>query len=367
MAKSWLQLSGLHGLGPAGIIKLLDRFGEPAQALQASYRDWLSAGLSEKQARAIEQKLPDVSADLEWLNQAGNHLITWHNQEYPPLLRDIASPPSILYVKGDPEVLKHPQLAMVGSRNPTRSGTQTAQAFARHFAQAGLAITSGMALGIDAACHKGALDVDGLTIAVAGTGLDRIYPARHRALAEEIINNGALVSEFPIGTRPQAENFPRRNRIISGLSLGTLVVEATQKSGSLISARYANEQGREVFAIPGSIHNPLAKGCHQLIRQGAKLVETATDVLEELAPLLSSVLNSPPERPITTTGQVPPIDEDQRKLLDAIDFEPTAIDSIIKRSGLTPESVSSMLLIMELNNLIASEPGGYYLRTQGDQ
>lgn len=366
MAKSWLQLSRLHGLGPAGIVKLLAFFDKPEKALQASRQEWLSAGLSNKQARAIEQKLPDVSADLEWLDVTGNHLVTLHDPNYPPLLRDIPSPPPILYVKGDPELLKHPQLAMVGSRNPTRSGIQTAQAFAHYFAGAGLAITSGMALGIDAASHKGALDADGLTIAVAGTGLDRIYPARHRALATEIANKGALVSEFPIGTHPQAENFPRRNRIISGLSMGTLVVEAAQKSGSLISARYANEQGREVFAIPGSIHNPLARGCHQLIREGAKLVETAEDVLEELAPLLSSVLNSTTEKLAETAEGTPLMDKDQRALLAAIDFEPTAIDSIIQRSGLTAESVSSMLLIMELNNFIASEPGGYYLRLQGD-
>lgn len=366
MAKSWLQLSRLHGLGPASIVKLLAFFGEPEKALQASYRDWLNAGLNNKQAHAIEQKLPDVSADLEWLNEAGNHLVTLHDPDYPPLLRDTPSPPPALYVKGDPALLRHPQLAMVGSRNPTRSGTQTAQDFARYFARAGLAITSGMALGIDAASHKGALDADGLTIAVAGTGLDRIYPARHRGLAKEIADKGALVSEFPVGTHPQAENFPRRNRIISGLSLGTLVVEAAQKSGSLISARYANEQGREVFAIPGSIHNPLARGCHQLIREGAKLVETVEDVLEELAPLLSSVLNSNIEKPAETAKSAPLMDKDQRMLLEAIDFEPTAIDSIIQRSGLTAESVSSMLLIMELNNFIASEPGGYYLRLQSD-
>jgi len=367
MAKSWLQLSRLYGLGPAGILKLLAFFGEPKKALQASRQDWLKAGLNNKQARAIEQDLPDVSADLEWLSETGSHLLTLHDPNYPPLLKGTSSPPPILYVKGDPELLKHPQLAMVGSRNPTRSGADTAQSFARHFAQAGLAITSGMALGIDAASHKGALDVDGLTIAVAGTGLDRVYPARHRALAKEIADKGALVSEFPIGTHPQAENFPRRNRIISGLSLGTLVVEAAQKSGSLISARYANEQGREVFAIPGSIHNPLARGCHQLIKEGAKLVETAEDVLEELAPLLSSVLNSTTVRSAETPENRPVMDKEQRDLLDAIDYEPTAIDIIIQRSGLTAESVSSMLLIMELNNFIASEPGGYYLRLQGDQ
>jgi DNA processing protein len=362
MASDWLILARLPDIGPAAFQKLLKHFGSPSAALRANEQDWLKAGLTTSQAKqALRTTIPDISADLAWLEQPDHYLITFQDPRYPENLRRIASPPPLLFLKGNPDILTHPQLAMVGSRNPTRAGAQTAREFASHLAGMGLCITSGLALGIDAASHEGALAAHGLTIAVAGTGLDRVYPARHRGLAARICENGALVSEFPITTPPQAENFPRRNRIISGLSLGTLVVEAARQSGSLISARYALEQGREVFAIPGSIHNPLARGCHQLIRQGAKLVESAADIVEELGPQLTALLAAPISSEASMEIAID-ISAEQRQLLETIGFEPTGIDHIIQESGLTAESVSSMLLIMELNNWIASEPGGYYQR-----
>jgi DNA processing protein len=246
---------------------------------------------------------------------------------------------------------------MVGSRNPSITGRETAHDFARTLAAAGMVITSGLAQGIDTACHQGTLDGGGQTIAVAGTGLDRVYPASNRELAHAIIEaGGALISEFPPGTLPHAGNFPRRNRIISGLSLGTLVVEAALRSGSLITARLAAEQGREVFAIPGSIHNPLARGCHQLIRQGAKLVESAADVLEELAPQLYAALAEMPEESAPASSE---LDEEYQALLACIGHETTPVDRLVERSGLTAEAVSSMLLILELQGFVESAAGGY--------
>jgi DNA processing protein len=295
-----------------------------------------------------------------WLAAPGNHLLRLDDPRYPDLLRQIPDPPPVLYVRGDPAALGNLQLAIVGSRNPTRGGLENARAFAAHLAGAGLTITSGLALGIDAAAHEGALAAGGTTIAVTGTGLDRVYPARHRELAHRIAGQGALVSEFPPGTPPRPAHFPQRNRIISGLSLGTLVVEAARRSGSLVTARHALEQGREVFAIPGSIHNPLARGCHALIRQGAKLVETADDILEELGALAVAVTAdaTAPDAP-AGAGE---LDPEYRRLLDALGHDPLPIDELVARSGLTAESVSSMLLILELQGYVAPEAGGRYAR-----
>lgn len=271
---------------------------------------------------------------------------------------EISDPPPLLFVIGNPDLLQQSQLAMVGSRNPSVDGRENAQAFARELVNQGLVITSGLALGIDAAAHQGALAGDGLTIAVTGTGLDRVYPARHRALAKEIAARGALVSEFPIGTPALAENFPRRNRIISGLSLGTLVVEAAPQSGSLITARLAAEQGREVFAIPGSIHNPLARGCHQLIRQGAKLVESVADILEEIHVTYAPKASVTQDNSQTT----PDLDDNSLILWSNLGSAPTSVDTLVSRSQLTTEQVSSILLIMELQGWVTSAPGGMYLR-----
>ncbi len=313
----WLALCQAPGAGSATIRRLLDSFAMPADVLKASSGQLRQLGL--KQAAIDALRKPNeqsITRDLQWAEKADNHIITCHDPAYPVLLLELPDPPLLLYVHGSVSLLSEPQLAIVGSRNPSSSGEQTAIDFARHLAAAGLVITSGLALGIDAASHRGALDVDAPTIAVMGTGLDRVYPARHRDLARQIAEQGSLVSEFPIGTPPKPENFPQRNRIISGLSLGTLVVEAAIRSGSLISARYAMEQGREVFAIPGSIHNPLARGCHHLIRQGAKLVETAEDVIDELGSLAGAC--TPPGLPAETAGSPQQLGEEYQQLLDAV-------------------------------------------------
>ena len=300
-----------------------------------------------------------VEQDLAWLEQPRNHLLRLDDPRYPSLLRQIPYPPPLLFVHGDPDCLRLPQLAIVGTRNPTPLGRETAQRFAAHLAEFGLLITSGLALGIDAAAHQGALAGGGRTIAVMGTSLDRVYPAQHRDLAHAIAERGALVSEFPVGTSPAAGNFPQRNRLISGLALGVLVVEAAAQSGSLITARLANEQGREVFAIPGSIHNPLAKGCHALIRQGAKLVETADDILEELGTLAATTREV--VFPVAAASSEA-LDEEYRQLLVAMGDEPVSIDLLVDRCGLTAEALSSMLLILELQGYAAAIPGGLYSR-----
>ena len=263
----WLTLYHTPGIGAVTFHRLLERFGKPDRILQASPARLQACGLDQQTISSLQHPAREgIDRDLEWLERPGNRILTCQESDYPPLLLQIPDPPPLLYVHGDCKALSRMQLAMVGSRNPTESGRRTANEFARYLSLAGLTITSGLALGIDAASHEGALQAGKTTIAVMGTGLDRVYPSSHRKLAHRIAAQGTLVSEFPTGTAPRPENFPRRNRIITGLSLGVLVVEAAVHSGSLISARCAAEQGREVFAIPGSIHNPLARGCHGLIR-----------------------------------------------------------------------------------------------------
>jgi len=359
--RAWLALMRAPALGPAAFLRLrtagVDLVGmvgtrdlPPGAGLGADLRGYLTA--------------PDwagVDRDLEWLGQPGHHLVTIDDPDYPPLLRELADPPLALFVRGAPAVLALPQLAIVGSRNPTEGGRRTAHAFAAELGAAGLAITSGLALGIDGAAHEGALAGQGVTLAVAGTGLDRLYPARHRGLAERIVERGALISELPLGAPPLPAHFPRRNRIVSGLAAGTLVVEASLRSGSLITARLAAEQGREVFAIPGSIHNPLARGCHRLIRQGAKLVETAGDVLEELGPLLGVVDNAPrPEadRPAS-------LGSGQRRLLELMGFDPVSPDELAARGGLAVAEVAGTLLLLELGGWVSCVAGGRYCRLGG--
>ena len=280
-----LRLHRLPELGPKRFHVLIEAFGCASKALSAPASAWRSLGLPavSAEARRSPQVRDGASEALAWLARPAQHLLMWDQPDYPALLAQIDDAPPLLFVAGDPGILEKPQLAMVGSRRASRPGMDTAAAFSRSLASAGFVITSGLAVGIDGAAHQAALDVGGHTIGVLGTGLENFYPQRHCRLAAAMIAQGsAVVSEFPLDAAPQAANFPRRNRIISGLSLGVLVVEASMASGSLITARLAAEQGREVYAIPGSIHHPAAKGCHQLIRDGAVLVETIEHILEGL-------------------------------------------------------------------------------------
>ena len=341
--------------------RLLARFGTPEAALNSPGSGFTGLDLPADSIEGLRNPpWAEVEQDLRWLEQPGNSLLCLNDPRYPTLLHEIATPPPVLFVRGDVQLLERPQLAVVGTRNPTTSGRRTAREFAAHLTEAGLVITSGLALGIDAEAHLGALQ-SGHTVAVMGTGLDRLYPARHRDLAHRIAEQGVLISELPPGTPPNAENFPRRNRVISGLSLGTLVVEAANQSGSLITARLAGEQGREVFAIPGSIHNPMARGCHALIRQGAKLVETSADILEELGALAATLGTATPPTATTPAASPEALDPEYRSLLITLGEQPMAIDTLVERSGLTAEAVSSMLLIMELQGYVASA-GGLYTR-----
>lgn len=358
-AACWIALQRVPGLGPVTLSRLLEQYNTPEQILHNASR---LSGLSDSVQDGIRN--PDwdrVEADMAWLEADNRYLITIDDPQYPALLREIADPPPILYVQGDVALLSEWQLAIVGSRNPTASGKNTAFDFARYLAQGGITITSGLANGIDGAAHQGALAAGGKTIAVVATGLDRVYPAKHRELAHQIVDSGAIVSEFPLGTQPRPELFPRRNRIISGLSLGTLIVEAALKSGSLITARMAMEQAREVFAIPGSIHNPLSRGCHQLIREGAKLVETADDILEELGALAGVNAAEPEQQADETLSHQK--DGDYQILFEHLGFDPISVDKLIQNSGLTADVVSSMLLLLELEGEVESLPGGRYVRT----
>lgn len=360
--EAWLRVSQASGIGSRTFQKLLSRFGSPEAVLGAPASELKAAGLTQKIIEALARTDAEaIQPSLDWLDHPDHHLLTLDSPDYPVLLAEIHDPPPVLFVHGDPQRLSQPQLAIVGSRNPTPSGIDNAREFAAYLAGSGLSITSGLAVGIDGAAHKGALE-RGATIAVTGTGPDRIYPARHKTLAHQIVEQGAMVSEFPPGTQAKPENFPRRNRIISGLSVGTLVVEATLRSGSLITARLALEQGREVFAIPGSIHNPQARGCHRLIREGAKLVESGQDIAEELTSLFGSLELHAAAANETGASQPHP-DPDYEKLLEAMGFDPISVDSLIERTGLTPEAVSSMLLLLELDGHVSSAPGGFYCRS----
>lgn len=360
---STLSLARCPGLTVEQLSAALALAGnEPARVLrlgEARLREcgWRDGAL----AWALAPDAAEVDRDAAWLAGSGAQLVSCFAADYPPLLREVRHAPAFLYVRGDVGLLSSVQLAIVGTRNPTAGGRSDAFEFARYLARAGLTITSGLALGIDGAAHRGALKAGGRTVAVCGAGLDLIYPRQHESLAEEIAATGAIVSEFAPRVPPLPANFPQRNRVISGLSLGVLVVEAARRSGSLTTARHAGEQGRETFAIPGSIHNPLTRGCHQLIRHGAKLVEAASDILEELKiPFSRQILTaSEPAAPGPAPGG-PRLDKDYEILLDALGFDPTGIDTIVERTGLSADSVASMLLILELEGHIAPYPGGRY-------
>lgn len=356
--RSWLALLRAPGIGSKRFALILERFGSARACLDAKPPDWVAAGIPD---RALESlSAPDwerIDSDLRWAGEPGNFCIDWEHPRYPTLLREIADAPPVLFVRGDPTVLSVSQLAIVGSRNPSPAGRQTAERFAFELAAQGLAITSGLAIGIDAAAHRGALEAQGLTIGVAGTGPDLVYPTQHRELNDRILaNGGAVVSEFPPGTRASASNFPRRNRIISGLARGTLVVEAAAQSGSLITARQALEQNRDVFAVPGSIYSPLSLGCNALIKEGAKLVQSVADIVEDLR-----FLPAPPGRsdaPAVATSA----DETSLSLLKFVAYDPTSVDTLVAATGKTPEFIASMLVLLELQGLVASVPGGCYVR-----
>jgi DNA processing protein len=348
------------GIGAVRAAQLLEAFGDPAALFAAGPRAWAQAGIPAALHASLRQ--PDtagIEQDLRWLAGDRRGLITWTDPRYPAALREVVHAPAALFCHGDPALLARPQVAIVGARSATPQGLETAEAFAAELTRRGVLITSGLALGVDGAAHRGALAAGGATVAVCGTGLDRVYPARHRALAHEIAARGALLSEFPTGTPPLADHFPRRNRLISGLSLGVLVVEAAPQSGSLITARLALEQGREVFAIPGSIHNPLSRGVHRLIRQGAKLTEHVDDILEELAPRLGEAF-APAAR--ARAAEAPELDSTQRRVLDALGFDVTPFDRLVERLALPVDALSAVLLALELQGCIAAAPGGAYQR-----
>jgi DNA processing protein len=360
--RSWLVLCRAPGVGSAAVRRLLEHFPTADDTVRASRAALSAAGLGSAQIDAIQR--PDEAAlerELAWFDAPDRRLLSWLDPDYPPQLREIAQAPAVLFVQGDPDWLSMPQIAIVGSRNATPQGLENAQAFAAELARRGLAITSGLALGIDGAAHRGALAGGGGTIAVCGTGLDRVYPARHKGLAHEIAASGVLVSEFAPGVAALAENFPRRNRIISGLTVGVLVVEAARESGSLITARLALEQGREVFAMPGSIHNPMARGCHALIRQGAKLVETVDDVLVEVGPLLGTrrAKLMPATPPAAKSGGH---DELAQALLRAMGDDAVAIDTLAERVPMAVPALQAALTRLELAGDIVAAPGGRYQR-----
>jgi DNA processing protein len=362
----WLALAHAPGLHAGHLQEWLAQGAQPDDLLRQSRPALAALGLGRAATGALLQ--PDAAAiaiDLAWL--AGNPqraLVCWGTADYPPLLSQIPDAPLVLYVEGDVGALSLPQLAIVGSRNPTAPGRDTAMQFARHLAQAGFTITSGLALGIDAAAHRGALQANARTVAVVGRGLDAVYPHENAGLAREIVaRGGACVTDLPIGTPPLRQNFPRRNRILSGLAVGTLVVEAALQSGSLITARLAAEHGREVFAIPGSIHNPLVRGCHRLLRQGARLVETVDDIFAEIEPIISemkhNVTESDHSRPRLGA---PRLDKEYEILLDALGFETAGLDTLVVRTGLQAGAVASMLLILELDGRVQQQPGGRFCR-----
>jgi len=354
--------------------QLLAAFGLPQDIFAQPYAA-LAKVLPERQARALLAEPNEALADLiartvAWVNEPGNAIFTLADRGYPPRLLELPDPPTLLYTKGDASLLRAAAVGVVGARSATAAGIDNARAFAQALSAASVTVVSGLALGIDTAAHEGGLAGPGSTIAVVGTGLDIVYPARNRALAHRIAEAGVIISEYPLGMGARAENFPRRNRLISGLARGLLVVEAAAQSGSLITARLAAEQGRDVFAIPGSIHSPLAKGCHLLIKQGAKLVETAADILDELgwgraaapkpraqraAPTADAVgEQAPAARPAPTAAET--------TLLDALGFDPVDLDTLCERTGQAAAGLSAQLLALELDGRVERQPGGRFLR-----
>lgn len=354
---AWLRLLLTPGVGNQSARQLLGAFGLP-EAVFAQTQAALQTVVGPRLATALQSEPEDLAPQVErldtWLAQdPQHHVLTLADPLFPPDLLQMADPPLLIYVVGDVQALHHPRrLAIVGSRNPTPQGQANARQFARALGEAGVCVVSGLALGVDGAAHEGALEASAPTVAVVGTGVDRVYPKRHLELAHRIGRQGAIVSEYPLGTPPLAQNFPKRNRLIAGLSQGTLVVEAALQSGSLITARLAAEQGREVFAIPGSIHAPQSRGCHALIRQGAKLVESAQDILEDL-----HMVDRAERAAVEDTD--PTL---HTSLLDAMGFDPVGLDALQARTGLDTATLQAQLLDLELAGSVGRLPGGLLQR-----
>lgn len=353
--EAWLRLTLLKGLASASVRQLLTAFGSPQQVLDAGISD-LRRHVTPDLAAAIAGggNAAAARAALSWLGEPANSMVALGDADYPQLLLQIPDPPPVLYVKGDCSLLNRFALAIVGSRNATVQGVANAEQFAHALSDAGITIVSGLALGVDAAAHRGGLAGAASSIAVVGTGLDIVYPARNRTLAHALAARGALISEFPLGSPALAANFPRRNRVISGISRGCLVIEAALQSGSLITARLANEQGREVFALPGSIHSPLAKGCHRLIKAGAKLVDDANDILEEFDFARAPVAAKSAAAPASAAA----------RLLEAVGHDPCGLDALIVRAGVPADALATLLLELELSGLIEKLPGNIYQRVR---
>lgn len=380
--RDWLILLNAPSFGGASLINTIEAFGGASAVASASARELARHGLSEETVAGITR--PDqrtIEHTQQWLAHERHHLLCWDDEDYPVLLRRITGPPAAIYVDGDPGCLWQPQIAVIGSRNPTAGGLEHAHDFASTLARMGMTITSGLASGIDTAAHRAALSVGAQTIAVNGTGLDSIYPASSREVGEQIPLQGAMVSELPLGSKALRQHFPSRNRIISGLSLAVLVIEAGLNSGTLITARKAAEQGRDVFALPGSLNNPMAKGCHRLIREGARLVETAADILQELGPVAAELKMEIQQRLnlSDTAGSVPGErapsprspesispdlldDSDYSAIWAVLSFDPKPVDSIIEITGLKAREVSSMLLMMELKGMVKKSTNGRFVR-----
>lgn len=367
-----LLLLILAGGATAPRRRLLDTHPSAAAALTAGVGAWRAAGLDERRCERLRAPSEAALARCaHWLEAPGHTLLHWRHADYPSLLRQIASPPLALFVEGDASLLCHPGVAVVGSRQPTAGGAAHARRFAQALATAGFTVMSGMAAGVDAAAHQAALAANGRTVAIVGTGTDLAYPARHAPLRKRLVEAGAVASEFPPGTQARAPHFPSRNRVLAGLALGTLVIEAAERSGALITARLAAEAGREVFALPGSIDNPMARGCHRLIRDGALLVEDPDEVIAALAPLLGQlaqglhksqmpVAHGPREGVVQPRA---PQDPDYQSLWNALGHDPTGMDALVERTGLTAATLSSMLLVMELDGQVAVEHGRYSRRS----
>jgi len=363
-SEAWLRVACIPGLGPLALRRLLAEFGDVGGIISTRPGRMESLGVAPEVARHLAgEDNPHLTAAMAWLEKAPDRrFIAPCDPAYPERLRQLPDAPAGLFVRGHADLLQDPMIAVVGSRNPSPAGLENAFEFSAFLSRCGFGILSGLALGVDGRAHEGAMAGGSPTVAICGTGLDQVYPARHSELAEAIAARGALVSEFPPGTPPRRENFPRRNRLISGLSLGVLVVEAGLRSGSLITARLASEQGREVFAIPGSIHNPMARGCHQLIKQGAKLVESGEDLLSELRSVIDLREFRDPQTPTPPADTVAGLEPEYEQFLESCGHDPFTVDQMVSRTKLTSAEVSSMLLILELQGFVESGPGGRYTR-----